>query len=317
MKKTVKPARMMRSRRYRPKRTYRRTYRKKLGEGSCLSGTSYGEPVKISQVFKYVKADGVPIFWNEEGVQVSTGFQATDLKVIPGSHIGLYQRLSLYKHWRITGVKYHFYKDSLSPDNGAVAYANYAGDFDALHSKVVYDPTLGPAPGVGSNNAQQFGNWITQQKGKLLPTLRGRKKTVFCKATMLKKVEYRTASVGVDQAEEQLVKFPWLSSDPVQSSKYSTGSCTVYMPIIEIKPLLNNPTEVTLTGIGTAAEEARKLLSARFQWYYRPQLYWQVKGKYYDGLLAGVPDIADKSEDIVEFPIKTENVEDDLAMSDF
>jgi len=315
---------MRRTRRYRPKRTYRRTYRR-VGEGSMICGSSYGQAFKLSQEFEAINPDGSgSTLWDQDGQIITAPGQyirSTNLRAAPDEIIGLRERQKFYKHWKITGVKYHFYKDSMGANNGAVAYTNYIDKYDNLQSKVIYNPLDEATPNASSAaHDQALADWITQQKGQLLPTINGRKKNIYCKAMMNKKVVF-TNGDGENE-EKQLVRFPWLNSDLNATSQssdiYTTGLCTAFIPRIQIATLLNNPT-YSLLGDSTApGGDARRRLSQRFQWYCRIQLFWCLKGKYYNAEL-GRPFI--KSEDIVEHPIAPTQAEieaaiDDLKMSD-
>lgn len=319
----------MRTRRYRPKRTYRRTYKKRCGEGSVLSGNSYGDARILPQQFRVTKTDGSDFWCDQNGNKeqgVFPGLTVTSLNITPGDCIGLRQRALLYKHFRITGVKWHFYKDALDGNNGSVAYANYHGQWDGLESKVVYNPNLEVPPTIGdfSTSAAQY---VTQQKGKMLPTLNGGKKNVWTKAMMNKEVLFLdTTSTSTNS--KQLVKFPWLNCEPglFGTTQYSTGHVNVYMPSVDITRLLNNPTDAVLgqeSGGEQAAVsiEAFRKLTQKYQWYVRPQIFWQVKGKYYDNALKNF-DAPVRAEDIVEHPFKMEplsqeidQLNEDLKMS--
>ncbi len=301
-----------RTRRYRPRRTYRRTYkRSKCGEGSVLTGNSYGKNQKLFQVFKITDTNGTTLFFNQDGTILTppfVGFQITKLKTIPGDHIGLVQRFRTNKYWRITGVKYHFYKDSTSPNNGAIAYANYNDEYDNLHSKVVYNPNLDTPPDPGLTFRREFGNWLTQQKGQLLPTLNKMKKNVYCKAMMNKLVKYQSID-GQERNEKQLVPFPWINTEisNLGTTEYATGFCDAYMPVISLVPLLQNPSFALLGADSQQGLEARLRVAQKFQWYYRVQCFWQVKGKYYDNVTQVTPPSA---------ALDNMKIEDDLSLTD-
>ena len=320
----------MRTRRYRPKRTYRRKYTKKCGEGSMLCGTSYGQAFKLNQTFQAIDPAGEnDIFWDKDGLIVTSPAEisTTALRASPDEIIGLRERKKFYKHWKITGVKYHFYKDAMAANNGAVGYANYVDKYDGLQSKVVYNPLDEdvPMPIDSTAFSQQYADWIVQQKGQLLPTLNGKKKNVYTKAYMNKLVTFTNGQN--ENEEKQLVPFPWLNSELnatlLSSDLYSTGLCNTYIPRVQISPLLNNPTFTLLRAQTLPGQNARARLSQRFQWYCRIQLFWRLKGKYYDKDLVPSPSNAPvpAPEDVVEFPLAPSQeminaVCEDLKMSD-
>ena len=252
-----------------------------------MFGSSETLATKLNQVF-VITVNGADVFFNQNGSIVGTPFpvQPTELTVQPTEAIGLVQQERVHKHWKITGVTYKFYKDALSSNNGAVATANYQGTFDGRHSKAVYDSINQPAPNSINSYSGQFDQWITQQKGRLLNTLNGKKCNIYCPAR-INRQEFLLAANGGYTPVDNLIKFPWLNesifSDEGQG--FRTGQLTCYIPIIRINPLLANTFNVDTSA-------GRSQLAQKFQWYVRPVIHWAVKGKYYDNVLAQpIPDL--------------------------
>lgn len=299
-KKTVNS---VRSRRYRPKRTYRRKYRRTaVGEGHPMFGYAKLRPGALSQVF-VVNVAGNDNYFDQSGNMLTPGsfspIRATVLAVNPDDAIGLSVREGLNKHWRIKYVQYEFYKDAISANNGAIATANYEGSFDMNHSKAIYDSINIPAPITASGYSDELDLWLTQQKGTLLNTLSGKYKKVYCPAMINKRIQLKDG-VGNYQGCDQLIKFPWLNNDTRTNATYTTGQLTCYVPLIRIKPLLGNTFDIN-------NKSDRLAIAQKFQWLVRTKIRWEVKGKYYKDELATrrAPPI-----------VSPEDLLDDLKLSD-
>lgn len=272
-----------RTRRYRPKRTYRRKFRRynrSVGEGYPVASKSECAPSKISQTFVIEDANGDDVIWNQDGDIIAPGaqpdLQFTQLSINPDDCIGLTWRKKISKLWKITGVKYRFYTDGLSPNNGSIAAANLDGSWDPRHCKVIYNSISQTIPVIFSYSSDAD-LWITQQKGQIIPALYGRNKNVWVPAMTNKQIQLQLGGSSYTDVDN-LIRFPWLSSS-VNNQNMSTGKCIVSMPQIRIKPLLGSTYDTTTVS-------GRLQLSQKFQYYYRPVIYWKVKGKYYDAALA-------------------------------
>lgn len=248
-----------------------------------MFGKSETLATKINQVF-VITVNGVDTFFNQNGSLLTPGsfspLSITELTVQPSEAIGLVQQEKVHKHWKLTGVKYMFYKDALSSNNGSIATANYQGDFGPRHSKAVYDSINQPVPGIGGYNGQ-IDQWLCQQKGRVLPTLNGKRCNIWCSAR-INRQDFLLAANGGFTPVDTLIKFPWLNETldgGVEGGGFRTGQLTVYMPVIRINPLLANTFNID-TDFG------RTQLAQKFQWYVRPVIHWAVKGKYYDNILA-------------------------------
>lgn len=276
--KKSKPKRGMRKKTVRsrkPKRTIRKSY-SRCGEGSLLTGWSKCQAIKLAQIFAIEGNNGSITYYTNEGAQISGNppemLTQTRVQVTPSQAFGLTVQKSVHKHWRINGVKYQFYKDSLDPNNGSIASANYIGSFTPMHSKAIYDPLNDALPlNKRLNYSAQLDQWLSQQKGELLPTLNGKKKTIYCKSMVQKSIKLLGTAGYTDQ--DNLIKFPWINSG-VENTFYA-GQLSCYIPVIKLKPLLSTGIYDTATGPGL------RTFFQKFQWYVTPTIHWSVKGKYY------------------------------------
>lgn len=261
-------------------RRRRRTYRYKAraksrycGEGSVLTGYSVTEPTKLNQQFQdgYVK-------WDQNGDIVSdsndTVFLST-LSVNPLTCIGLYERLKLYRYFRIVGVEYEFYKDSLQ--GTGVVSASYAGEWDYHHSKLIYNENNDATPGQGEYT-QLEALKITQLKGVHLDTLKGRRKFVKVhprvkKLTQLENYAGNYANVNT------VSRYPWMETSDFGLA-FDTALVDVYIPLIALAAFFD-PTATAGQALESNTKKGRETEAAPFQWYVRAKIKWQLKGKYY------------------------------------
>lgn len=271
-----------------------------MGEGSVLNGVSYTTPQTLVQ--RFVSGD---VAWNSDGTDTAIdGFTltSTSMSVKPSDCIGLYERVKLYKHFRITGVEYEFYKDALSSNNGSYATGQYADEWDNKHSKLVYnsmgDVDLGAKAAYSTKNDM----WLVQSKGQLLPTLNGRKKRVRVKPWVLKTETYSATGSGT---VSRLVRYPWLSTANFQN-ELLTGDADVFIPAIYLNPLLGS----TAGNYDLSSADGRIAFSSPFQWLVRAKIRWQVKGKYYD--YSAISNVPDPVNQLRNMTIKEENNEDDF-----
>lgn len=276
------------TRRYRPKVTTRRQrkYKRACGESSVLFGSSFTQPQKLNQLFF---AGGSK--WDQDGAAVSDAsltMATTNLLVAPSECIGLQERANIYKYFKITGVEYQFYKDSLSPNNGAYATANYTGEWDNKHSKMVYNYAVNGTPNITAYTPEA-GEWISQQNGRMLPTLNGRKKKYRCKPYIR---VFRTVNVfgssGTDVSHTE--RYPWLNIESDLNKNLDTGNVDCWMPEVTLTPLLQG----AASTYDLTTDTGRTQFSAPFQWYVRAKISWAVKGKFYKSDLAFPPSGVDE-----------------------
>lgn len=266
---------------YPARRPMRMMKRRTPGVGSVIQGTSVTQPRLLNQLFT---AGGIK--WDQDGAVLSGStntIEQTQLEVTPDQIIDLVERQRVNKEFRITGVTYEFYKDALSSNNGAYGSASLTGNWDNKHSKMMYNTAVNAVPNI-QNYSAQADEYLSQQRGVVLPTINGKRK--FCrvrpKIRLFRNVN-TTGSSAVDISQVQ--NYPWLNIEDDLEKNLATANCHVFIPEVSLLPLLD-------TNAGTYdlnTDAGRKAFAAPFQWLYRVHITWQTRGKYFDSSLAFPP----------------------------
>lgn len=294
---------MKRTRRYRPKRTYRRRYRKHT-ESSTLTGVSYGDVFRCNQLYQGRFNDtesGIVVF--DSNGNIYTGPNTASVNrfwIFANDIIGLQERLKLYKQYRIKKIEYQFYKEGLSANNGMIGTADYIGNWTTGHSKVIYNYTdnLEPDGRIYTQNLQLY---IDQLRGRHLNTLTGRKKTIAFKPTIIENAQFDSTSDG-NVTVQKLSRFPWLDVKKSLNTptNIACGRGYTFIPMVDFTMNINNNT----IPLDLTTQEGRLAAVRPFQWYCRPKITWEVRGKYYSYTLAETP-----TENVVANDLSNMNIE--------
>lgn len=280
------------------KRSFRRKYHRSRGrrgrratESSTITGSSKIAPVDQRIVCRVWSGTDWIYFWSDTGDELTTG--ADEAKLMTHKEVNakpvlawnMVQRQSMYKKFRITGVDYHLFSDSVAKQAGnGLAMASFVDPCDKTHSLLIRNSMRQAVPdpplliGTSDEQKRKFLTWLSNQSGTKKMRFGGAA-PLNMKWKMKPKVnveeELFPMDVGIGMISTKTQKnFPWMDFERDLNKDWALGHCDLFFPILEIMPIIPN---LDLTNATT-----RKLLVMSYHPQLQTTIHWQCSGKWID-----------------------------------
>lgn len=274
-----------------PKFVKRTKRGRRATESSTITGSSKIASYPLELVCRvWDNPNNAWIYFNSVSGEVVTAETAKMMTHIginakPVESWNLMQRQSMYKKFRMTGVDYKLFSDSVAAQKGnGLAMATYADPCDKTHCLLLKNWQKHEVPDIPLledvfhiQERRKFLLWLSNQSGQKRMKFGG--SSPLNMHWRMKPLVSQELELFPQQGAEMIStkvtrRFPWMDFERDLNKEMALGHCDLYFPILEIMPLI--------PGTDVSSKEMRKFLVMPYQPLLQITMHWQCKGKWID-----------------------------------